>query len=69
MQAIESSAIVSIFFTASEISTGLQFGGIKRPVFPSMILSLSHPSFTAITGVPQAIDSTGLIPKSSSTGT
>lgn len=38
------------------------------PVFPSTIVSSSPHSFAPITGTPHAIDSTGDIPKSSSTG-
>ncbi len=41
---------------------------INLPVFPSIIVSRSPHSLTPITGVPHAIDSTGDIPKSSSTG-
>jgi hypothetical protein len=41
---------------------------INIPVFLSRIVSFNHPSFTPITGLPAAIDSTGLIPKSSSIG-
>ena len=41
---------------------------IRVPVFPSITVSFSPHSFAPITGTPHAIDSTGDIPKSSSTG-
>lgn len=41
---------------------------IRSPVSLLIIVSLSHHSLAQITGIPQAIDSIGVIPKSSSTG-
>jgi hypothetical protein len=42
--------------------------GIRTPVFLSIIVSFNPHSFTHKTGFQAAILSTGLIPKSSSTG-
>jgi hypothetical protein len=54
--------------TASQIDPGVTSLSIRMPVFSGRIVSRSHPSSTPITGTPQAIDSIGLMPKSSSRG-
>ena len=41
---------------------------IRIPVLPSIIDSISPPSLTPITGLPQAMNSSCVIPASSSTG-
>jgi hypothetical protein len=54
--------------TASVILLILGFSGIKIHVFLFIIVSINHPSFTHKTGFQADIDSTTLIPKSSSIG-
>lgn len=57
--------IVSIKFWIQESRFNIS---ISFPVLSGIIVSLSHHSLAPITGVPQAILSTGDIPKSSSIG-
>jgi hypothetical protein len=59
---------LSNLFTALIISSISAFGEIKNQVWLFIIDSLSPHSLTHITGFQHAIDSTGLIQKSSSTG-
>jgi hypothetical protein len=56
---------LKIAFFKSEILASLS---INIHVFRSIIDSFNQPSSTQITGTQQAIDSIGLIPKSSFTG-
>src|SRR4051812_29707371 len=59
---ISSSLINSITLSASAFGS---FAGTRYPVFPSSTEYFIPPTFAPITGVPQAIASSGVIPKGS----
>ena len=59
---------ISSSLTADLMSSIFASLSINIPVIQSSIISLTHQSFTQITGTQHAIDSTGVIQKSSSTG-